>query len=48
MVRAGASLEEIGEVLRHRSRATTELYAQVDFDALRNVARPWPLAGGSL
>lgn len=48
MVRAGASLEEIGEVLRHRSRATTELYAQVDFDALRSVARPWPLAGGSL
>jgi site-specific recombinase XerD len=48
MIRAGASLEEIGEVLRHRSRATTELYAQVDFDALRSVARPWPLAGGSL
>jgi len=48
MIRAGASLEEIGEVLRHRSRVTTELYAQVDFDALRSVARPWPLAGGSL
>lgn len=48
MIRAGASLEEIGEVLRHRSRATTGLYAQVDFDALRSVARPWPLAGGSL
>lgn len=48
MIRAGASLEEISEVLRHRSRATTELYAQVDFDALRSVARPWPLAGGSL
>ena len=47
MIRAGASLEEIGEVLRHRSRATTESYAQVDFDALRSVARPWPLAGGS-
>jgi integrase/recombinase XerD len=48
MIRAGASLGEIGEVLRHRSRATTQLYAQVDFDALRSVARPWPLAGGSL
>jgi site-specific recombinase XerD len=48
MIRSGASLEEIGEVLRHRSRATTQLYAQVDFDSLRSVARPWPLAGGSL
>jgi len=48
MIRAGASLDEIGEVLRHRSRATTELYAQVDVDALRGVARPWPLAGGSV
>jgi site-specific recombinase XerD len=48
MIRAGASLEEIGEILRHRSRATTELYAQVDIDALRSVARPWPLAGASL
>jgi len=48
MIRAGASLEEIGEVLRHRSRSTTELYAQVDFEALRSVARPWPLAEASL
>lgn len=47
MIRAGASLEEIGEVLRHRSRSTTQLYAQVDFEALRKVARPWPVAGGS-
>lgn len=48
MIRAGASLEEIAEVLRHRSRATTELYAQVDVDALRGVARLWPAAGYSL
>jgi site-specific recombinase XerD len=48
MIRAGASLEEIGEVLRHRSRATTELYAQVNLGALRSVAQPWPLGGGSL
>ena len=47
MIRSGASLEEISEILRHRSRATTELYAQVDFDALRSVARPWPVTGGS-
>lgn len=42
MMRRGASLTEIGEVLRHRSPNTTEIYAKVDFDALRDVAMPWP------
>ena len=42
MVRRGASLAEIGEVLRHRSPNTTEIYAKLDFDALRDVAMPWP------
>ena len=46
MIRHGASLTEIAEVLRHRSQTTTALYAKVSFDALRLVARPWPLAGG--
>jgi site-specific recombinase XerD len=46
MLRRGASLTEIGEVLRHRSAKTTEIYAKLDFDALREVALPWPLAGG--
>lgn len=45
MVRRGASLTEIGEVLRHRSPNSTEIYAKVDFDALRDVAMPWPTAG---
>jgi site-specific recombinase XerD len=44
MVRRGASLTEIGEVLRHRSPNTTEIYAKVDFEALRDVAMPWPTA----
>jgi site-specific recombinase XerD len=44
MVRRGASLAEIGEVLRHRSPNTTEIYAKLDFDALRDVAMPWPTA----
>lgn len=44
MVRRGASLTEIGEVLRHRSPSTTEIYAKLDFDALRDVAMPWPTA----
>lgn len=46
MIRSGASMTEIGEVLRHRLPETTELYAKVDFDALRAVALPWPAAGG--
>jgi len=47
MIRHGASLAEISEVLRHRSQNTTEIYAKVDFEALRGVARPWPGAGGA-
>jgi site-specific recombinase XerD len=47
MIRSGASLPEISEVLRHRSQDTTAIYAKVDFDSLRAVARPWPRAGGA-
>ena len=42
MLRAGASLQEIGLVLRHASIEATERYAQVDTDLLRLVVRPWP------
>jgi site-specific recombinase XerD len=42
MLRAGASLSEIGQVLRHRSAVTTSVYAKVDHDQLRVIARPWP------
>ncbi|MBI4262920.1 MAG: tyrosine-type recombinase/integrase [Acidobacteria bacterium] len=42
MLRRGASLTEIGEVLRHRSPETTTIYAKVDLDALRTLALPWP------
>lgn len=42
LLRAGASLPEIGQLLRHRSAATTAIYAKVDFDKLRTIARPWP------
>jgi site-specific recombinase XerD len=44
MVRAGASLEEIGDLLRHRSQATTMIYAKLDTDGLRSIAQPWPVA----
>ena len=42
MLRAGASLPEIGQVLRHHHISTTAIYAKVDREALRTVARPWP------
>jgi site-specific recombinase XerD len=45
MLRAGASLPEVGQVLRHRSMLSTSIYAKVDQDALRPLARQWPGAG---
>ena len=42
MLRKGASLGEIGEILRHRDPTTTQIYAKVDLDALRMIAVPWP------
>jgi integrase/recombinase XerD len=42
MLQAGGSLTEIGQVLRHRRVLTTAVYAKVDRQALRLVARPWP------
>jgi site-specific recombinase XerD len=46
MLRSGVTMSQIGEVLRHRIPATTEIYAKVDFHALRSLARPWPIGGG--
>jgi integrase/recombinase XerD len=42
MLRRGASLTDIGQVLRHRSPDATRRYAKVDLEALREVALPWP------
>ncbi len=47
MVRRGASFAEIGQVLRHRSPNTTEIYAKLDFGALRDIALPWPMTRGA-
>jgi site-specific recombinase XerD len=44
MIRCGASLGEISQVLRHRSIDSTQIYAKVQFEALRGVALPWPPA----
>ena len=43
MLRAGASLIEVGQVLRHRSLSTTAIYTKVDIAALRGLALPWPV-----
>jgi integrase/recombinase XerD len=42
MLRRGAPLAEIGQVLRHRDPLTTAIYAKADQSALRELARPWP------
>jgi len=42
MLRQGASLTEIGQVLRHRLRQTTEIYAKIDQATLGALAQPWP------
>lgn len=42
MLRGGASLGEIAQVLRHTSTKTTAIYAKVDRRALRTVVQPWP------
>ena len=47
MIRAGASMAEIAEVLRHATPSSSAVYAKVDFEALRALARPWPEVGGA-
>lgn len=47
LVNAGASLDEVGDVLRHRSRTSTMVYARLDIDGLRSIAQPWPMARGA-
>jgi site-specific recombinase XerD len=42
MLRQGASLAQIGELLGHKSPETTKIYTKVDLEALRTLALPWP------
>jgi site-specific recombinase XerD len=42
LLRAGGTLEAVGQVLRHRDVATTAIYAKVDRAALQALALPWP------
>ena len=46
MLCRGASLDEIGQLLRHAQPTTTQIYAKVDIDALRRIVLPW--MGGAL
>jgi site-specific recombinase XerD len=42
LLRSGATLLEIGQLLRHESPDTTRIYAKVDIEALRTLSPPWP------
>jgi site-specific recombinase XerD len=42
MLRAGSSLAEVGQVLRHQRPETTAIYAKVDRRSIVAVVRPWP------
>lgn len=42
LLNAGATLGEIGQLLRHQDHDTTRIYAKVDLGSLRRIARPWP------
>ena len=44
LLRAGVSMKEIADVLRHRSLDTSAIYAKVDLSTLTTVALPWPEA----
>ena len=42
LLRSGATLSQIGQLLRHESHDTTRIYAKVDVEALRTLSLPWP------
>ncbi|MCP5008818.1 MAG: tyrosine-type recombinase/integrase, partial [Aestuariibacter sp.] len=42
MLRQGASLREIGDVLGHHNPQTTKIYTKVDVEALQSLAIAWP------
>ena len=42
LLRQGTSLQDIAAVLRHSSIDTTQIYAKVDIQSLRQIAQPWP------
>lgn len=47
LLHRGASLPEVGQILGHQRAQTTEIYAKVRIDALRELAVAWPEKGGA-
>lgn len=47
LIRQGATLAEIGDLLRHRSHQSTMIYAKLDVEGLRSIASSWPATGGA-
>ncbi|MCY4590853.1 MAG: tyrosine-type recombinase/integrase [Alphaproteobacteria bacterium] len=43
LLQGGTALADIGNLLRHHSAQTTTIYARHDIEALRSLARPWPV-----
>ena len=41
LLRSGATLTEVGQVLRHQDHDTTRIYAKVDLASLRTLCLPW-------
>jgi site-specific recombinase XerD len=44
LIRHGATLDDVGRLLRHASRESTAVYAKVAIGALSRIAQPWPEA----
>lgn len=44
LIRHGATLDDVGRLLRHASRESTAVYAKVAIGALSHIAQPWPEA----
>lgn len=42
LLRSGATLSQIGQLLRHQSHDVTRIYAKGDLAALRPLSSPWP------
>lgn len=42
LLEQGATLEQIGMILRHKDIRTTAIYARANFDKLRTIVHPWP------
>lgn len=48
LLRSGASLPDVGQILRHRDLSTTAIYAKVDRTALRELVQPWPAGSAAV